>query len=151
MIHNGDLREHTNSQYSFQFQIPKNFNNNYRSFLQDPNVIITRKTKNSGDISLDGCYMLERQYDPNHTTVIKDGRVYCFSSFQKPEGIYMYYYTTLKDSNYFTLTYQFKLPKDYCADYYRNNQMENYNDCYKSVNDYKVLIETSVASFKFIK
>jgi hypothetical protein len=142
---------YSNTEYGFTFKYPEKLESKFFN-LQEP--IITKSAKTDKNIK-NGCYVGgEGPKSVVRKQAIKINNIdFCFSQSYDAgagSGANYYYYTFLKDNNYFTINFQIRQPNS-CGPYY---ETENQDACQKDFQNFQTIVDQplldSLATLKFL-
>lgn len=144
---------YTDSVANITFQYPAKLNSDYISLWQKPNVIII--PQGNSIINADGCYLSSNPIAKNYSQITSGNIQFCVSSTNEgAAGTFYntYYYTTLKNGDYYTL--EFVISEVDCG-VYGGAGNPKYQACINDDNNYNSIvtqqIQKSVSTLQFYK
>jgi hypothetical protein len=147
---NQTLKTYTNSEYGLEFTYPEKLNSEF-FHLQEPMVIKSLKTDKN---IKNNCYVGGANPAQKRQDIKINETNFCFSQSYDPgagSGANYYFYTFLKDNNYFTIQFQINQPNS-CGNYI---DTPNQEPCQKAFQDYQTLVDKplqdSINTLKFIE
>lgn len=127
---------YSNTEYGFEFKYPEKLNSKYFN-LQKPIIIKSLKT----DINIkNNCYIGGANPAQKRQDIIINEISFCFSQSYDPgagSGANYYFYTFLKDNNYFTIQFQINQPNS-CGPYV---DTENQIPCQNDFQNYQTIVD----------
>ena len=144
-------KTYTSADLSFEFKYPTTFNTKYASFSSAPGAVVVKQEDNPSG----SCYVPPIEV-PTKTqrNVVINGLNYCITTF---EGVgagqlyNTYYYTALKNGNYYTLAYVVHTLNG-CSPYMDTPDYQPCLDFFKNYENVVIKpIQESVATLKFTK
>jgi hypothetical protein len=131
---------YTDSVANITFQYPAKLNSSYLSLQQKPSVIITPQNYSYSIINADGCYLSSNPTAKNYSQLTLGNMHFCVSSTNEgAAGTFYntYYYTTLKNGDYYTL--EFVISEVDCG-VYGGAGDSKYQVCTSDVNNYDSIV-----------
>jgi hypothetical protein len=147
---NQSIKTYTNNEYGLELTYPEKLNSKYFN-LQKPIAIKSLKT----DINIkNNCYAGGANPAQKRQDIKINEINFCFSQSYDPgagSGANYYFYTFLKNNDYFTIQYQINQPNS-CDPYIDTPDQET---CQKDFTNYQILVDKpildSISSIKFIE
>jgi hypothetical protein len=133
---------YTDSVANITFQYPAKLNSSYISLQQKPSVIIT--PQGNSIINADGCYLSSNPTAKNYSQITYGNMHFCVSSTNEgAAGTFYntYYYTTLKNGDYYTL--EFVISEVDCG-VYGGAGDPKYQACTNDDNNYNSIVTQQI-------
>lgn len=133
---------YTDSVANITFQYPAKLNSSYISLWQKPSVIIT--PQGNSIINADGCYLSSNPTAKNYSQITYGNMHFCVSSTNEgAAGTFYntYYYTTLKNGDYYTL--EFVISEVDCG-VYGGAGDPKYQACTNDDNNYNSIVTQQI-------
>jgi len=147
---NQGIKTYTNTEYGLEFTYSEKLDSEFFN-LQKPIIIKSLKTNKN---IKDNCYIGGANPAYKRQDIKISETNFCFSQSYDPgagSGANFYFYTFLKDNNYFTIQFQINQPNS-CDPYVDTPKQEA---CQKAFQDYQILVDKpildSISSIKFIE
>ncbi len=151
-----DWQTYTNIQYGFSFQYPSKLNSDYIGLGLAPIGVVSPQGRSA--IDTNGCYKITNMNVEPTSQITLNGMKFCVSAGTEGTagtGYTTYYYTTLKNNNYYSL--QFIISQRDCGAYDDGTATggSQHQACVNDEKNYDTIavkpIQDSVTTFKFTK